>query len=582
MDCETMAQGPAPEVVSAVGDIPSAWYRREQHVGYTQSGIKLLRNDAADKIDALLKSIDDRSAWRLLVDERSGLQLQLSPAQVRLLKQLGKGILPRSDKESYDYDHFDSIRTENEKFSPEQHEPKRRFKPSKYEAERILHLVRKLRRVTSESSSSRNSLKRELDIWTDNENAEYPGPNKPSRPSKLEIAGTALSYNAPPEYNEVEPLACSKSLRSLKTTPNFILARFHRCLDLYLCPRVQKQTLEINPDTILPRIPELADMRPFPTKFALSFDGHQAELCALAIDDAGEFLASGDMNGYLNIWDVTTTNRVRQYTFHEPITSLSWRPRVRGLELAVCVGNLVVLVVLEQDDDFKQNGGKSVWFVDKFNHRTISSSGTVLSLDWHPKGDYVATVEESGDVYVHRTSTSTSQKVCSTKKRHLIKVLWHPKQPLLFIATRNCIQTFAVRENRIQNKLKPANSVVVSMCLSSGGEYAFVTCNDSRLYIFDTEASSYPIKVLQLQNGVGLYSSFHRVLPLLAIAFASGVTQIFFSSWKGQVSEMPGIVPLKVLGCGTRAQLSRHPCVFHTTQPWVVSSHGRNIQLFTD
>jgi len=582
VDCETMAQGPAPEVVSAVGDIPSAWYRREQHVGYTQSGIKLLRNDAADKIDALLKSIDDRSAWRLLVDERSGLQLQLSPAQVRLLKQLGKGVLPRSDKESYDYDHFDSIRTENEKFSPEQHEPKRRFKPSKYEAERILHLVRKLRRVTSESSSSRNSLKRELDIWTDNENAEYPGPNKPSRPSKLEIAGTALSYNAPPEYNEVEPLACSKSLRSLKTTPNFILDRFHRCLDLYLCPRVQKQRLKINPDTILPRIPELADMRPFPTKFALSFDGHQAELCALAIDDAGEFLASGDMNGYLNIWDVTTTNRVRQYTFHEPITSLSWRPRVRGLELAVCVGNLVVLVVLEQDDDFKQSGGKSVWFVDKFNHRTISSSGTVLSLDWHPKGDYVATVEESGDVCVHRTSTSTSQKVCSTKKSHLIKVLWHPKQPLLFIATRNCIQTFAVRENRIQNKLKPANSVVVSMCLSSGGEYAFVTCNDSRLYIFDTEASSSPIKVLQLQNGVGLYSSFHRVLPLLAITFASGVTQIFFSSWKGQVSEMPGIVPLKVLGCGTRAQLSRHPCVFHTTQPWVVSSHGRKIQLFTD
>jgi ribosome biogenesis protein ERB1 len=577
-----MAQEPAPEVVSAVGDIPSAWYRREQHVGYTQSGIKLLRNDATDKIDALLKSIDDRSAWRLLVDECSGLQLQLSPAQVRLLKQLGTGILPRSDKESYDYDNFHSIRSEKEKFNPEQHEPKRRFKPSKYEAERILHLVRKLRRATSESSSTRKSLTRDLDIWTDNENEEYPGPNKPSRPSKLEIAGTALSYNAPPEYHDDERLAHSKSLRSLKTTSSFILDRFHRCLDLYLCPRVQKQTLKINPDTILPRIPELADMRPFPEKLALSFHGHQAELSALAIDDSGEFLASGDMNGYLNIWDVTTTNRVKQYTFREPITSLSWRPRIRGLELAVCVGNSVVLVGLERDDYFKQNGGNNVWSVDKLNHFTTSSSGAILSLDWHPKGDYVATVEESGDVCVHRASTSTSQKVCSTKKSHLIEVLWHPKQPLLYIATRNCIQTFAVRENRIQNKLKPANSIVVSMCLSSGGEYAFVTCNDSRLYIFDTEASSSPIKVLQLQNGVGLCSSFHRVLPLLTIAFASGVTQIFFASWKEQVSETPSIIPLKVLDCGTRAQLSRHPCVFHTTQPWVVSSHGRKIQLFTD
>ena len=42
--------------------------------------------------------------------------------------------------------------------------------------------------------------------------------------------------------------------------------RFTRCLDLYLCPRALKMRMNVDPQSLLPQLPNPKDLRPFPTQ----------------------------------------------------------------------------------------------------------------------------------------------------------------------------------------------------------------------------------------------------------------------------------------------------------------------------
>lgn len=50
--------------------------------------------------------------------------------------------------------------------------------------------------------------------------------------------------------------------------------RFERCLDLYLCPRVVKQRLNVDPKSLLPQLPKPRELQPFPTQELMAFVGH--------------------------------------------------------------------------------------------------------------------------------------------------------------------------------------------------------------------------------------------------------------------------------------------------------------------
>ena len=55
-----------------------------------------------------------------------------------------------------------------------------------------------------------------------------------------------------------------------------------RCLDLYLCPRIKKKKLNIDPEALIPKLPDASTLRPFPTSLNLSFMGHNAAVISLA------------------------------------------------------------------------------------------------------------------------------------------------------------------------------------------------------------------------------------------------------------------------------------------------------------
>ena len=93
-------------------------------------------------------------------------------------------------------------------------------------------------------------------------------------------------------YNFI-PEAFSK-MRHIPLYDNLIQERFQRCLDLYLCPRVKKKKLNIDPDSLIPKLPDASSLRPFPTSINISFVGHTASIISLSVSPDGTYLASGD------------------------------------------------------------------------------------------------------------------------------------------------------------------------------------------------------------------------------------------------------------------------------------------------
>ena len=91
------------------------------------------------------------------------------------------------------------------------------------------------------------------------------------------------SYNPPDEYlmsdaekrkwEEADPEEREKNylpqkfacLRRVPLYGNFVKERYDRCLDLYLCPRSLKRKMNIDRSVLLPQLPNISELRPFPT-----------------------------------------------------------------------------------------------------------------------------------------------------------------------------------------------------------------------------------------------------------------------------------------------------------------------------
>ncbi len=71
------------------------------------------------------------------------------------------------------------------------------------------------------------------------------------------------------------------SLRQVPMYSSFIKERFERCLDLYLCPRSKKKRINVDPQSLVPKLPKPQDLQPFPTTLLLRYIGHTARVGTL-------------------------------------------------------------------------------------------------------------------------------------------------------------------------------------------------------------------------------------------------------------------------------------------------------------
>ena len=155
-------------------------------------------------------------------------------------------------------------------------------------------------------------------------------PPKPAPP------GHAESYNPPEEYlfNEDERKEWEDAdeeerelnflpqkyaaLRKVPAYQNFVKERFERALDLYLCPRVMKKRLNINPDSLVPKLPSPEELRPYPTTVAVEYVGHEGRVRSVSVSSCGQWMLSGGDDGMVRLWEVQSGRLQKEWAIDVP------------------------------------------------------------------------------------------------------------------------------------------------------------------------------------------------------------------------------------------------------------------------
>jgi ribosome biogenesis protein ERB1 len=280
---------------------------------------------------------------------------------------------------------------------------------------------------------------------------------------KMPLPGHAESYNPPAEYVLSEEEAAKMKdqdpadrmydfiptkhscLRHVAGYDNFIKERFERCLDLYLCPRTLKRRLNIDPQSLVPRLPKPKELRPFPNMLCLQYIGHTQGVACIALSPDGEYLVSGSEDGTVRLWEVDTSLCRAQWDMGAPVVSVLWNPSGYHHLVAVATGKRVVLIstgtgdresvdVLDsflssaENTQAEENGDESEEKSAKWraivstetdvrqseSNRTgprveIQFAYNVKHVAWHQRGDYIAVlVPDAGScgVSVHQVYSS--------------------------------------------------------------------------------------------------------------------------------------------------------------------------------
>lgn len=83
---------------------------------------------------------------------------------------------------------------------------------------------------------------------------------------------------------------------------------------MYMCPRLFKKKVNVtDPSKLIPELPSPSDLKPFPTQISIDYNFHTTCVRTIAVSPNGAWLASGDEDFNLVIWNVRTSKIVRKY-----------------------------------------------------------------------------------------------------------------------------------------------------------------------------------------------------------------------------------------------------------------------------
>ncbi|KAK7755308.1 Ribosome biogenesis protein erb1 [Diatrype stigma] len=625
----------AQEPANTIGDIPLSFYDSYPHIGYDINGKKIMRPATGEALDALLDSIEVPRGWTGLTDPATGKPLNLSQDELELLRRVQMGEVPEEGYDPYPdtIEWFTSFQeTMPLSAAPE---PKRRFLPSKHEQKRIMKLVKAIKEgrilpyKPPEEKQKEEEEKEEqyFDIWSD----EQPRPpNVMHIPApKVAPPGYDESYNPPPEYlpseeerkkwEEADPEEREKEYLpqkydSLRRTPaygSFINERFERCLDLYLAPRVRKSRLNIDPSSLLPKLPRPEELRPFPTVASIEFSGHEGRVRSVSIDPTGQWLASGGDDGTVRVWGLADGKQqwMVKLSSDEPVDAVRWRPAPDASILSAAVSEDIFFMVpsygnpeLEQASrdvldagfGYATNGkqlttaagarkdppGKWARPGSRLEDEGVLLKATVRSpiktIHWHRRGDYFCTVSPTGQrssVAIHTLSKHLTQIPFRKLPGLAQTAQFHPSRPLFFVATQRAIRCYDLQKQELIKALQPGARWISSFDIHPGGDNLVVGSYDRRVCWHDLELSIRPYKTMRFHTQAVRAVKFHRSYPLFADASDDGSLQIFHGKVVNDLMEDPTIVPVKMLkGHKVVNKLGIMDIDWHPQHPWVVSA----------
>jgi len=113
-----------------------------------------------------------------------------------------------------------------------------------------------------------------------------------------------------------------------------------------MCPRMMRKKVNVqDPNTLIPELPSPNDLKPFPTRQSVEYNFHKTCVRSISLSPCGNYLASGDEDFNLVIWEVGTARILRKYKLeNKVIDCVSWSPSKTHCILAVSNEELVYVL----------------------------------------------------------------------------------------------------------------------------------------------------------------------------------------------------------------------------------------------
>ncbi|KAJ8086374.1 Ribosome biogenesis protein erb1 [Marasmius tenuissimus] len=603
-----------------VGNIPMHWYDDLPHVGYDMNGKKVLKPARGDELDKFLETVEDPAAWTSAFDKNTQSDKPLTNEELELIKRLYENEVPDAEYDPYEptVEWFTGKGKEEVMPLSAAPEPKRRWIPSKWEKKKVMKIVRAIRqgRIVPHKPKTASTQPQFYAIWSDTPSEHAP----PIPAPKPALPTNAESYNPPEEYlptpeerkkwEETDPEDRDRdylphkysSLRLVPGYDRFIKDRFNRQLDLYMAPRVQRVKLNIDPESLIPKLPSPSSLKPFPTYKSLRFS-HSGLARCVSISPDGAWVVSGDEKGMVALWEVNVGREVKRWRFGGKIGVLQWCPRTDTSYFVVGVEETIYCLVpphlspavyqatqetlapahlppsSESASPVKWTTPASNTWTDETPLLTIRlppGSGLPNHIAWHRKGDYMASVSSGGNqggVWIHQISKRHSQAPFKKVKGNVQLVQFHPLKPHFFVATQQYVRMYNLSEQKLIKTLMPGIKWISSMDIHPSGDHLIVGGYDRKLCWFDLELSDKPYKVLRYHSRAIRSLQFHPTYPLFASSSDDGSIQIFHARVYSDLMTDPLIVPLKILrGHELANGLGVLQVKWCSRHPWLVSA----------
>ncbi|XP_020247305.1 ribosome biogenesis protein BOP1 homolog isoform X3 [Asparagus officinalis] len=604
---------------NTIGEVPLEWYKEEEHIGYDISGKKIKKHARKDKIDSFLAGVDDSKNWKIY-DEYNDEEVELTKKETKLIRRLLKGKTPHAEVDPHT-PYVDWFEWED-KGHPLSNapEPKRRFVLSKWEQKTVARLVRAIRKGWIKFDKPKEEPQFYL-LWGDDSNAAenkrqglsyIPAP-KPKLPGHEESYNPSVEYIPTQEeinsyqlmYEEDRPKFIPRRFESLRSVPAYekaVKEEFDRCLDLYLCPRARKKRINIDPESLKPKLPSKKDLKPYPSTCYLEYRGHSGPVKSISVEISGQWMASGSTDGTVRVWEVETGRCLRVWNVGEAVEHVAWNPLPELPMLAVSAGYDVILLntglgdaednmrikelLRVEESPLTNDDGNKTSAVSWLQHTKLDGIRlqhfkAVSTIEWHRKGDYFTTVVPSGDsraILLHQLSKKHSQN--SIKKLHGLPVssVFHPVRPIFFVATKKNIRVYDLLKAKLFKKLETKLREISSIAIHPGGDNVIVGSKEGKMCWFDMDLSSQPYKTLKTHPKDITNVAFHRSYPLFASCSDDCTAYVFHGMVYSDLNQDPLIVPLEILRGHTSSNgRGVLDCKFHPRQPWLFTAGADSV-----
>lgn len=369
--------------------------------------------------------------------------------------------------------------------------------------------------------------------------------------------------------------------------------------------------MDIDPESLIPKLPDPKDLQPFPTRLAIRYKGHTHRIRSFSLDPSGVYMVSGSDDKTVKIWEVSTGRCLKSYKFSAPIASVAWNPNPEISLIAICCENEVSLLCPElltsteglakttslissgrAAAGMKTDKSKAEWRkptqseIDQDIVSVIGVTKDLAQVIWHRKGDYFASLSpEDGpnSILIHQLSKHSTQRPFHKLQGKVQKLMFHPTRPHFMVLLQRTVRIYNLQLQKLERTLQSGAQWLSSLDVHPKGDNVIVGSYDRRLCWFDLDWSSKPYKTLRFHKQAIRSVAYHPRYPLFASSSDDGTIQIFHGMVYSDLLQNPLIVPVKILrGHAITDSLGVLQTQFHPTQPWIFSCGAdHTLCLFT-